>query len=98
MHAGHPKELGTDLDRIWKEASAKAPGLWGFFRTRFASFGMVMAIAFLLLVSLVVSTAVAAAGDAWFGKLEAVVHVIEFVLSVAVMTLLFAMMYKLLPA
>jgi membrane protein len=55
-------ELKSDLDRIWKETAPKASGLWGFLRTRLLSFGMVMAIAFLLLVSLVVSTAVAAAG------------------------------------
>lgn len=91
-------ELKTDLDRIWKHTAKKASGIWGFLRTRLLSFGMVLAIAFLLLVSLVVSAAVAAAGKAWFGQFEAVLHVIEFVLSVGVITVLFAMMYKLLPA
>jgi membrane protein len=91
-------ELKTDLDRIWKHAAAKASGLWGFLRTRLLSFGLVLAVAFLLLVSLVVSAAVAAAGNLWFGKFEAVLHVIEFVMSVGIMTVLFAMMYKLLPA
>jgi len=91
-------ELKSDLDRIWKETAPKAKGIWGFLRTRLLSFGMVMAIAFLLLVSLVVSTAVSAAGEIWFGQFEAVLHVLEFVVSVAVMTVLFAMMYKLLPA
>jgi membrane protein len=91
-------ELKTDLDRIWKQLAPKASGIWGFLRTRIISFGMVLAIAFLLLVSLVVSAAVSAMGSAWFGRLEAFMHVIEFGLSVAVMTVLFAMMYKLLPA
>jgi membrane protein len=91
-------ELKSDLDRIWKELPSKAAGVWGFIRTRIVSFGMVMAIAFLLLVSLVISTAVSAMGNAWFGSFEAAMHVIEFVLSVIVMTLLFAAMYKLLPA
>jgi membrane protein len=91
-------ELKTDLDRIWKHTAKKASGLWGFLRTRLLSFGLVLAVAFLLLVSLVVSAAVAAAGNFFFGKFEAVLHVIEFVLSVGVMTVLFAMMYKLLPA
>jgi membrane protein len=50
------------------------------------------------LVSLVVSAAVAAAGEAWFGRFEAMLHLIEFALSVVVMTGLFALMYKLLPA
>jgi membrane protein len=91
-------ELKTDLDRIWKHPAGKSSGLWGFIRTRLLSFGMVMAIAFLLLVSLVVSAAVAAAGKAWFAGFEPVLHVAEFLLSVAVMTGLFGMMYKLLPA
>ena len=91
-------ELKTDLDRIWKHTAKKASGIWGFLRTRLVSFGMVMTIAFLLLISLVVSAAVSAAGAAWFGGFEAFLHVIEFAMSVAVMTVLFAMMYKLLPA
>ena len=91
-------ELKTDLDRIWKQTAKKASGIWGFLRTRLLSFGLVLAIAFLLLVSLVVSAAVAAAGNLWFGKFEAVLHVIEFVMSMGIMTVLFAMMYKLLPA
>jgi len=91
-------ELKTDLDRIWKHTAKKASGIWGFLRTRLLSFGLVLAIAFLLLVSLVVSAAVAATGNLFFGKFEAVLHVIEFFMSVAIMTVLFAMMYKLLPA
>ena len=91
-------ELKSDLDRIWKHTATKASGVWGFLRTRLLSFGMVMTIAFLLLVSLVVSAAVSAAGKAWFGGFEALLHVIEFVMSVGVMTVLFAMIYKLLPA
>jgi membrane protein len=91
-------ELKTDLDRIWKHTAKKASGIWGFLRTRLISFGMVMTIAFLLLVSLVVSAAVSAAGSRFFGGFEAFLHVIEFVMSVGVMTVLFAMMYKLLPA
>lgn len=90
-------ELKSDLDHIWKETAQKATGAWNWIRTRILSFGMVMAIAFLLLVSLVVSAAVSAAGQAWFGSFEAVVHVIELALSTLVMTGLFAMMYKLLP-
>jgi membrane protein len=91
-------ELKTDLDRIWKHAAKKASGVWGFIRTRILSFGLLMAIAFLLLVSLVVSAGVSALGERWFGSFEAALHVIEFFLSVAVMTVLFAMIYKLLPA
>ena len=91
-------ELKTDLDHIWKETAQRASGVWGFLRTRLLSFGMVLAIAFLLLVSLVVSAGVAAAGQAWFGRFETVLHLIEFAMSVVVMTGLFAMMYKLLPA
>ena len=91
-------ELKSDLDHIWKVAAQKTEGVWGFIRTRLLSFGMVMSIAFLLLVSLVVSAAIGAMGEALFGGMAAALHIGEFLVSVLVMTALFAMMYKLLPA
>ncbi len=92
-------ELKGDLDRIFKARAPKASGLANFVRTRFLSFGLVLAIAFLLMVSLVISTAVAALGEAWFaGGAKAALHGAEFVASMAVSTVLFATIYKFLPA
>jgi membrane protein len=61
---------------------------------------MVLAIAFLLLVSLVVHAALAALGKYWGGIFEAaewLLHLINFLLSFGVVTVLFAMLYKILP-
>ncbi len=94
-------ELQTDLDRIWKAPAVKAPeGLWGLLRSRVLSFGIVVSIGFLMLVSLVLSAALAALSDWWGGYLEGfewLLHLLDFVVSLAIVTLLFALMYKILP-
>src|SRR4030095_10052640 len=94
-------ELQTDLDRIWKAPAAKKPeGLWGMIRSRVLSLGLVVSIGFLLLVSLVVSAALAALGKWWGGLLgdaEWLLHVLDFVVSLGVITVMFALMYKILP-
>jgi membrane protein len=64
------------------------------------SFGMVLGIGFLLLVSLVVTAAVAAVGKWATGLLpggETLVNILTFAVSFALITLLFAMIYKVLP-
>ena len=94
-------ELQSDLDRIWKAPAIMAPeGVWGMIRSRVLSLGLVVSIGFLLLVSLVVSAVLAALGDAWAGAFENfewLLQVLNFVVSFAVVTTLFAMMYKILP-
>jgi membrane protein len=94
-------ELQSDLDRIWRAETAKAAsGLWRFLRARLLSFGMVLALAFLLLVSLVVSAALAAVGRWWGGWFEGwaiLLELLNFAASFAITTGLFALIYKLLP-
>lgn len=90
-------ELRTDLDRIWRVSAPKAGNAWDFLRTRFLSFGLVVSIGFLLMVSLVASVAVSALGDRWFGGSAALVRGGEFAASFLVTTALFAMIFKLLP-
>jgi membrane protein len=94
-------ELQSDLDRIWKAPAApKATGIWKLLRTRLLSFGLVLGLGFLLLVSLVLSAALSALGSfygGFFGSLEWLLQVVNFVVSFAVITVLFAMIYKLLP-
>ena len=93
-------ELETNLNRIWKVEPDKGSGLWHFMRTRLLSLGMVLAIGFLLIVSLVVSAAIAAWGTlwgGWFGGMEVLLHVANFVVSVAIVTVLFAIIYKFMP-
>ena len=92
-------ELQNALNEIWK-AEPKSNGGWKHvLRTRLASFSMVLVIGFLLLVSLVVSAALAAlddvAGD--LGRLQPLVAVVNGVLAYAVITVLFALIFRVLP-
>src|SRR5689334_3330912 len=85
-------ELQNALDRIWRApAQAKSKGWWTLLRTRVLSFGMILGVAFLLMVSLVVSAMIAALGN-WWG-----LHVFDIAASFALMTVLFAMIYKIMP-
>lgn len=93
-------ELESNLNRIWKVSADKHAGWWYFLRTRLLSFGLVLALGFLLVVSLVVSAAIAIWGkywSGWFGAMEALLHVANFVVSVGIITVLFAMIYKFMP-
>ena len=93
-------ELQSDLDRIWRVPAAAPKGPWGLIRSRLVSFGMVLTVGFLLLVSLVISTALAALGKWWgtfMGGWEMVLQTLNVVVSFATITALFAMIYKLLP-
>lgn len=93
-------ELQTDLDRIWKVPVREDPGVWTLVRDRLLSFGMVLGIGFLLLVSLIVSAALSAFGrwsQSWLAGLEGMMQAINFLVSFALITGLFAMIYKILP-
>jgi membrane protein len=93
-------ELQTDLDRIWRAEVKPTSGLWGLLRARLLSFGMILALAFLLLVSLVVSAALSALGKWWGGWFEGwamLLEVLNFIASFTITTALFAMIYKFLP-
>ncbi len=94
-------ELQSDLDRIWRvPAPAKVSGMWTLLRSRLLSFGLVLGLGFLLLVSLVVSAAIAAFGKwsyGFFEGREAYLHALNFSVSFAITTFLFALIYKLMP-
>jgi len=93
-------ELEAALDTIWEVKPREGQGIRGLIRERLFSFAMVMGVAFLLLVSLVVSTALAALGRFLSGALpggEAVWQVLNFVISLGVVTCLFAVTFKTVP-
>ena len=93
-------ELQTDLDRIWDAPRPESSGVSSFLRGRLLSFGMILGIGFLLLVSLVLSAALSAVSkfwDSWFTNWEFALQAINFVVSFGIITGLFAMIYKLLP-
>ncbi|HEY4575677.1 MAG TPA: YihY/virulence factor BrkB family protein [Thermoanaerobaculia bacterium] len=93
-------QLQNALNKVWNVEARPGLGVWSFVKTRLISFGMVLGIGFLLLVSLVVSTAVSALGKWAAGMLpgsETLMQVVTFVVSFAFITLLFALMFKFLP-
>ncbi|MFC0134724.1 YihY/virulence factor BrkB family protein [Massilia eurypsychrophila] len=94
-------ELQSDLDRIWQvPAKDKPSGMWGWLRARVLSFGLVLGLAFMLMLSLVVSAALAASSE-WLGGGSAaesvLASVLNFIASFAIFTVLFAMIYKIMP-
>ncbi|HEX2825507.1 MAG TPA: YhjD/YihY/BrkB family envelope integrity protein [Burkholderiales bacterium] len=94
-------ELQNDLDRIWRApARERSSGIWTLLRTRLLSFGMILAVAFLLTVSLVTSAALATIGkwwDGWFGAWEGVAYVLDVAINFGMLTLIFALIYKMIP-
>ncbi|MFC5462031.1 YihY/virulence factor BrkB family protein [Massilia niabensis] len=94
-------ELQTDLDRIWQvPAKEKPSGLWGWLRSRVLSFGLVLGLAFMLMISLVVSAALAASSEWLSGGAAAesiLANILNFTASFALFTVLFAMIYKIMP-
>ena len=90
-------ELQDDLDRIWKAPPRVGSGILNLIKSRLLTLGMILGIGFLLTVSLVLSGAISALGTYFFGGMEAVLHVANFVVSLVVITVLFAMIYKILP-
>jgi membrane protein len=94
-------ELQKSLNDIWNVKPIKQNGLWLIIKARLFSFGLIVAIAFLLLVSLVISTGLTALSDiikAYTSDFTVVIfNIINFIFSLAVISLLFAMMFKILP-
>jgi membrane protein len=93
-------QLQDSLNSLWGVEPKAGRGIWGVIRDRFLSVGALLGTGFLLLVSLVLSAAVSAAGK-WFGGFlpapEVVLQGLELVLSLAVVTGLFALIFKVLP-
>ena len=92
-------ELQNSLDRIWRAPARKdASSLWRLLRSRLLSFGMILGMAFLLMVSLVLDTVLQALGKMWgTGAFEAIGQALNMVVGFAITTTIFAMIYKLLP-
>ncbi len=94
-------ELQSALDRIWRApAAAQITGVMGLLRSRLLSFGLILSIGFLLLVSLVVSAGLAALGTWWgpmFGAWETVLQIVNAVVSFGFISVLFALVYRILP-
>jgi membrane protein len=93
-------ELQSALNSVWNVKRVQAWGVVEFLKTRLLSFAMVLGIGFLLLVSLIASAAIAALGGFLGGFLSdpgLILNGINFLLSLGAITLLFALIYKILP-
>jgi len=96
-------QLQAALNRAWNVApDPKQGGIKSFVTKRLFSFGMLLSIAFLLLVSLAISATLSGVGDRLSGFLPEglsgpLLHVLNLVVSLLVISLLFAAMFKVLP-
>lgn len=93
-------ELQDSLDRIWRAPKRSRMGIGSLLRARLLSFGTIAGISFLLMVSLVVSAGLAALETMWgqrFADWHALVGAINLVVSYALTTTVFAMIYKVMP-
>lgn len=94
--------LQDALNTIWEVKPRPGLGILAMVKKRFLSFTMVLGVAFLMLVSLVVSAIVSAVVSYFASFLPQflsgpLLRLVDFVLSFAVITLLFAMIYRILP-
>jgi membrane protein len=94
-------ELQSALDRIWQVPNEqKSSGLWELVRARLLSFGLVLGLGFLLLVSLVASSLFAALGQ-WSSGLfpgwELLLQMVNMTFSLGITVVLFAAIYKFMP-
>lgn len=91
-------QLKDALNTVWEVEPPKESGVWAFIRTYLISFAAVLSLGFLLLVSLIVSTGLAASSQFIAPYLpEFLLQLVSSAVSLAFITLLFAMMFKWLP-
>jgi len=93
-------ELQSSLNTIWEVAPKPGRGVMGMLRQRFFSFSMVLGVAFLLLVSLVLSAVLSGMGRFFESHMpggEALWHVVNLGVSFSVITALFALIFKVVP-
>lgn len=93
-------ELQDSLNSVWEVTPKPGRGIKGMLMNRLISFGVVIGVGFLLLVSLVVSAALAALStymSSWLPGIDWLWQIVNIIISFAVVTGLFAMIYKLLP-
>jgi membrane protein len=91
-------QLKDAFNTVWDVKETPGAGLWGFVRTYVLSFAAVLAVGFLLLVSMVLTAGLAAFGK-YVGSMlpEAALQGAAFGVSFAVIALLFALMFKWMP-
>jgi membrane protein len=94
--------LQITLNDIWNvKADTKKSGILTYLRIRLFSFGLILSIAFLLLISLVISSILSAVSswvkEQWSDSLMFLFKTLNFIFSLGIITILFALMFKFLP-
>lgn len=93
--------LQQALDQIWQSTRLARTGVLGWVFTRFLSFGFILALGFLLLVSLTISTGLAGVRS-WVAQaypaLVAGIAALDFSVSLVLVAALFAVVYRYMPA
>jgi membrane protein len=90
-------QLKDALNTIWETKEPESAGVWWYFRTYLISFAGILGLGFLLSISLVIST-VLSAFSSWLGGGESVFwQGINFLVSLGVLAVLFAMLFKWFP-
>jgi len=94
-------ELQKALNVIWEVKAKPRRAILTLLRTRLFSFGLLLSIGFLLLISLTITTIIAVMGDwvlnHWPNIVLIMFHVLNFIVSFGVVMLLFALLFKILP-
>ena len=93
-------QLQEALNTVWNVKAKPNAGIWGFIRKRLFSFGIVLAIGFLLLVSLILSAVLSGIGKLQIDVLPGFTplwQLLNFAVSFGFISLLFALIYKYLP-
>jgi YihY family inner membrane protein len=93
--------LQQALDQIWQSARLARTGLVGWVRTRFLSLGFILALGFLLLISLTISTGLAGMRSKMahaYPSMVVAVAGLDFCVSLVLVAALFAMVYRYMPA
>ena len=94
-------QLQKSLNRIWEVKPSAQKAFWQFIKTRLLSFGLILSIGFLLIISLLVSTILQLVND-WFtqhlpGLAVVILQATNFIASFIIITILFALIFKVLP-
>jgi len=95
-------QFQKSLNIIWEvKADETKSGIWNLIKVRLFSFGLILAIAFILVISLVISSLLAAFGDWLTGNfsdsMQVLLQALNFIISLIILAFLFALMFKFFP-
>ncbi len=95
-------QFQESLNKIWEvKADETRSEIWHVIRVRLFSFGLIVSVSFLLIVSLAMSAGISALNDWVSGNfpesLLIVIQVVNYILSLVVLTVLFSLFFKVLP-